>query len=60
MDAAFPECTPMAQSHDFPSLVDFYYSRKGIDWSNQNGWREGIQDPYSDPCGWYGIVCDSL
>jgi len=37
---------------EYDSLVSFYSSTNGANWTNSSGWLSG------DACGWLGITCD--
>jgi len=37
---------------EYDSLVSFYNSTNGANWSDNSGWLSG------DACGWFGITCD--
>lgn len=48
------------QGHpDLPALKAFYESTNGDFWLNNEGWKEGVNDPTDNPCiGWHGVSCN--
>ncbi len=44
---------------DYADLMKLYISTGGPNWTNNTGWKEGAAGTNCDPCGWYGITCDS-
>lgn len=47
-------CKAQSIHPDIPALTDLYNSTNGNNWANKNKW---LSD--NNPCGWYGISCNS-
>jgi Leucine-rich repeat (LRR) protein len=59
MEDVLPDCSMFVQHPDFSALTEFFYSTGGLQWVNNDGWRSGVQNPFSDPCdNWNGVTCN--
>lgn len=57
MEDDLTDCSMFDQYPDYEALSSLFYATNGLDWTNQEGWRDGMQDPYNDPCEWVGVTC---
>lgn len=45
---------------DYDALIEIYQALGGNQWSNNNGWRDGLTGSNCDPCkGWTGVGCSN-
>ena len=49
---------------DLNGLIEFYQLTDGENWSNNTGWKEGVEGISCDPCNfnglpWYGLRCEN-
>ena len=60
-EGSFGICT---YSSDLPcrpevdSLLSFYQSMGGLNWTNKTGWEDGASGNDCDYCNWEGVTCD--
>ncbi len=53
-----PNCSNL-KNLDYDALTALYHATKGENWKVNTNWKEGIADTLSNPCEWYGIVCNT-
>ena len=47
-----------SQHANHAELKKIYLSTNGNGWTNNSGWKTGINNPNASPCTWYGVYCE--
>lgn len=46
------------QHPDLASMNEIFSTFNGMNWTNNDGWRDGPTEKNCDPCTWQGVSCD--